>query len=472
MPTIEINKKDIIWGYIAIFFQMASGIIVLPFVLRMLSSEEVGYNYLMLTVAQMVILFDMGFSPMFSKNISFVFSGAKELLKEGVKESESDDVDYHLLATVIAVAKRVYMRMSIIVLILMLTGGIAYTWYVTDGYTKVNNSFAVWIVFSVSTFFNMYYGYYNSFLTGRGQLAEQRKAMICARIAYVAISICLLFAWMGLMGLCIANLISPFISRYMSHRAFFDNELKRSINDKIVTEEERKDTFKIIWHNTRKMCISSVGAYCINKASLFLAGIFLPLAVVGSYGLMIQLGGLIMSVAVNYFVTIQPKMAYNRIKGDLPRLREEFSVGIISSLLLMVMGYAFLVFACPYLLTLIASKTQLPSQTVMLLFALVSILEMNHSLCATYITVENKVPPIAASLVPGAAIVLLSWLSLKFTGLQLLGLIMAQGVCQLAYNNWKWPLVALTDLKLTPLSVFAIGMSGMVTKIKNLRIHG
>ncbi len=469
---ITINKKDIIWGYIAIIFQMASGIIVLPFVLRMLSSEEVGYNYLMLTVAQMVILFDMGFSPMFSKNISFVFSGAKELLKEGVKECESDDVDYHLLATVIAVAKRMYMRMSIIVLVLMLTGGIAYTWYVTDGYSSVKNSFVVWVIFSISTFFNVYFGYYNSFLTGRGQLAEQRKATICARIAYIAISICLLFTGMGLMSLCIANLISPFISRYMCHRAFFDNELKCSINDKIVTEDENKTTFKIIWHNTKKMCISAVGSYCINKASLFLAGLFLPLAVVGSYGLMIQLGGLIMSVAINYFVTIQPKMTYHRIKGDLTHLREEFSIGIISSLLLMLIGYAFLVFVCPYLLTLIASNTQLPSRTVLLLFALISILEMNHSLCATYITVGNRVPPIASSLIPGIAIVLLSWLSLKFTGLQLLGLIIAQGICQLAYNNWKWPFVALTDLKLTPLSVFLLGSSKIFNRLNNISNYG
>ena len=71
---IHISKKDIIWGYISIFFQMTSGIIILPFILRMLSSEEVGLNYLMLTIGSMVALFDAGFSPMFGKNISYLFS--------------------------------------------------------------------------------------------------------------------------------------------------------------------------------------------------------------------------------------------------------------------------------------------------------------------------------------------------------------------------------------------------------------
>ena len=53
---IRVSKKDIVWGYISIFFQMTSGIIVLPFILRMLSSEEIGYNYLMLTIGSMIAL--------------------------------------------------------------------------------------------------------------------------------------------------------------------------------------------------------------------------------------------------------------------------------------------------------------------------------------------------------------------------------------------------------------------------------
>ncbi len=48
--NISLSKNDIIWGYFAQFFSIASGIITLPLILRMLSAEEIGMNYLMLTM--------------------------------------------------------------------------------------------------------------------------------------------------------------------------------------------------------------------------------------------------------------------------------------------------------------------------------------------------------------------------------------------------------------------------------------
>ena len=95
---IDITKKDIIWGYFAQFFSMASGILVLPFILRLLTPEEIGMNYLMLTVASLVSLFDFGFAPQFGRNFSYIFSGAQVLHKEGIEinDNTTKDVNYHL----------------------------------------------------------------------------------------------------------------------------------------------------------------------------------------------------------------------------------------------------------------------------------------------------------------------------------------------------------------------------------------
>ena len=54
MGDIKITKKDVMWGYIGQFFQIGSGIITLPLVLRLLTPDEVGMNYLMLTISTMV----------------------------------------------------------------------------------------------------------------------------------------------------------------------------------------------------------------------------------------------------------------------------------------------------------------------------------------------------------------------------------------------------------------------------------
>lgn len=76
MGDIKITKKDVMWGYIGQFFQIGSGIITLPLVLRLLTPDEVGMNYLMLTISTMVALLDFGFSGQFGLNFTFVNSGA------------------------------------------------------------------------------------------------------------------------------------------------------------------------------------------------------------------------------------------------------------------------------------------------------------------------------------------------------------------------------------------------------------
>src|SRR5450759_1638066 len=118
--SISLSRKDVIWGYFAQFFAIASGIITLPLILRMLSAEEIGMNYLMLTIGSLVSLFDFGFAPQFGRNITYVFSGIQKLKKEGVDVINTGGViNYHLLATMIHTARFVYRRLAVIVLLIM-----------------------------------------------------------------------------------------------------------------------------------------------------------------------------------------------------------------------------------------------------------------------------------------------------------------------------------------------------------------
>jgi len=83
--SINLSKKDVVWGYFAQFFSLATGLITLPLILNMLSTEEIAMNYLMITIGSLVSLFDFGFAPQFGRNITYIFSGAQELKKKELK---------------------------------------------------------------------------------------------------------------------------------------------------------------------------------------------------------------------------------------------------------------------------------------------------------------------------------------------------------------------------------------------------
>jgi O-antigen/teichoic acid export membrane protein len=467
--SISISKKDVIWSYLAQFFSLASGIIILPMVLRMLSEEEVGMNYLMLTIGSLVALFDFGFSSQFSRNITYIYSGVKELKKEDIDIADSTgEIDYRLLATMISTAKLVYRILAIFVLVLMLTLGSLYIYYVTDGFNNVNNSFLTWVIYSISTFFNIYYLYYNSLLIGSGLIMESRKALVFSRFVYIILAFLFLYVDWGLLGLSLANLIYPFVNRFLSYSFFFTKDLKYKLSSIDITKDERINLFKTIWYNSKKLGLVFIGAYAISKLSLFLAGLFLSLPEVASYGLMIQLVGVISTISTTLFNAYNPIFSSLRVNQVQDKLIRDFAFTMNIYYVLFIVGSFFLVLIVPHLLQSINSNIALPDTYILILFCLIMLLEGNHSCFATMITTKNKIPFVESSLIAGSAIAIGSYLALACTSWGILGLVLVQCLVQVVYANWKWPYEVCKEFKINFLSFIFIGLRESITKTKKI----
>jgi O-antigen/teichoic acid export membrane protein len=463
---IKITKKDVLWSYFAQIFTVASGLITLPLILKLLSAEEIGMNYLMLSLGALVSLFDFGFTPQFSRNIAYVFTGAQVLQKEGVAVTETSMINYRLLTTMIHTAEFVYRRLAFIVFFALLTLGTYYIYYVTKGFTNINNSLIIWILFSIGIFFNIYFSYYNSLLIGKGLIMESKKAMVYSRIVYIILAFVFLFSGLGLLGVVIANFVAPFVSRFISYRYFFTNELNAKINIYTISKNEKLEVFEIVWHNAKKLGLVFLGAYAINKLSIFLAGLYLPLSEIGSYGLMIQLFGLLSMVSGMFFNVFEPRFSSLRTKGDTTALLKEFAFSMNIYYVTFIIGSISLLYLGPYFLSLISSNVTLPSFVIMSLFAVVLFLEGNHSNFATLIVTNNSVPFVTSALVAGFFIGLGDYISLKYTGYGILGLVAVQGIVQISYANWKWPYVVLNEFKINLISFLKLGMEGSINRLK------
>lgn len=464
---INVSKKDIFWGYFAQFFSIASGIITLPLILRMLSKEEIGLNYLLLTFGSLVSLFDFGFASQFGRNISYIFGGAQSLQKEGVEVLDnSTGVNYRLLATMIHTAQFVYRRIGLVVLTTMLTFGTWYVYEVTNGFHSVENTLIIWLVYSFSVFFEIFYSYYTALLVGKGMIMESRKAIVYARLVYVVLAFVFLYLGFGLIGVVIANFIAPFFNRIISYRFFFTEELKIKINSYVISKQEKIDLFNVVWHNARKLGLVFIGAYAINKFSLFLAGLYLPLSDIASYGLMIQLVGLISIVSGTFFAINQSRFSALRVNGDDKKLLKEFAYSMNVYYLLFVLGAVFLIFVGPWLFSAIGANAKLPSVLTMGVFTLIVLLEGNHSNFAGFIITNNSIPFVKSSLVAGVAIVLGDYFSLTCTTYGVLGLVLVQGLCQVVYANWKWPYVVCSEFGISFFSFITIGMKETFAKMK------
>lgn len=456
MAEVRITKKDVIWSYVAQFFNIGSGFITLPLVLHILTADEIGMNYLMMTVSTLVGLLDFGFAPQFARNITYVFAGAHEIKKEGVADT-CGNIDYNLLRNMIGVAKMVYSRLAFFSLVLMLTLGTWYIYRVTDGFTNVSNSLLIWIIYSFSVFFNIYFVYYSSLLTGKGLIMEGKKAMIAQRSVYILLTYILLLLGCGLIGVVVSNFLSPFVGRIISYRYFYNKEMKESLSNTEYSKKAQKELFITIWYNAKKLGLVFLGSYAINKFGMFIASLFLTLEEIASYGLMLQLFSIIVSISCTFNYAAQTEFAAFNAEGHRQKELDKFALSMFIYYCLFCFGSLAIIVIGPWALSLIGSNATLPSTLILSLYAIVLLLENNHAMFASVIVSGNKIPFVESSLIAGAMICIGSYLSLKFTTLGILGLVIIQGICQLAYSNWKWPYVVCRDFHISFLEFLKIG---------------
>jgi len=466
---MTLSKKDVLWSYIAQFLRLASGILILPLVLRMLSTEEIALNYLLTAVATLVALLDFGFSPQFGRNFTYVFCGAQELRKEGVAQvDKSANINYTLLLTIITTAKYVYLRIAILVVILLATLGTWYIHTVTQGFASVPYTGAVWCLAIVSSFFNFYYAYFDALLTGRGLITEAKKAMVLAKLVYIILATGFLYLGLGLLGIMVAGLISAFVYRAVSWYYFYDKDFSARIAGIEVDLEARKQLFRTLWPNARKLGLVFLSAYAINNFSMFLAGLFLPAADIASYGLLMQLVGIITAVSSTLFMSFNPTFSALRTSGERERLYRVFAFSMNVYYLMFISSAVFLILAGPQVLQLLGAKAMLPSATIMIAYCTVIFLEGNHSNFAALIVANNQVPFLKSSIIAGLFVVLGDYLVLAYTTQGVLGLILVQGLAQLCYANWKWPLVIFKEANLSVVNFLSLGFEESLNKMRSI----
>ena len=86
-------------------------------------SEKVGIWSIFMTITAFSTLLDFGFSSSFTRNVTYVFSGVRNLKVKGFEYavSENQIVDYGLLKGVITAMRWFYLRMSIILFFILST---------------------------------------------------------------------------------------------------------------------------------------------------------------------------------------------------------------------------------------------------------------------------------------------------------------------------------------------------------------
>lgn len=446
---MQIGRKDVAWNFAATFMRIASGLIVLPLVLRILPSQEVGLWNIFLTIGSIAALLDFGFSNSFARNITYIFSGVKELKAEGYTFVDQKDasVDFGLLRSVIRAMRRYYAILAGVFLLFFILASPLYLQTVLEKYR--GNTHVVWIAwftYGLLVAYQLYTYYYGALLTGRGFIKRNMQIIVIAQSARILFTAAFLLYGLGLMSIVIGMFISDILNRTLAYLAFYDKETAHQIKSGITLPV--KEIMKIMTPNAIKIGFTSIGSFLINKAVILIAPLYLSLTDIASYGTTKQFIDLIGALGSLWFSTYSPQMTQYRVMNNVDGVKRLYIKSIIVLIIaFIVLGFGLIITGEPVLL-FIHSKTQLLHQKMILLFLIFAFLDVNNSLAMASLLTKNEVPFYKSFILAGIFSVVLLILFLKTTSLGILSMILAPGIAQSVYQNWKWPLTIAKELQI------------------------
>ena len=292
--------------------------------------------------------------------------------------------------------------------------------------------------------YNLYTLYYDALLTGKGYVKRTQQINILGQTIYLILAIGLIYAGFGLTAIVSAQLISIVVRRILTYRVFFTPELQVKLEH--VEPQEPKAILSAVTPNAVKIGLTQLGGFLVNKSAILIGSAFLTLEDVACYGITLQVMDVLARCGTVYYQSYSPKLAQCRAEKDLTQLKRYYIQCTGSLLLVYIIGGLAWVLLGDWALTIIHSQTHFVPTAMLCVMLLINTLEQNHAISAGFLLADNKIPFFIPSLLSGAATIVLLLLFLAPLNMGIWGLILAPGIVQLAYQNWKWPSVVINEL--------------------------
>jgi len=446
---MNIGKRDVIWNYVATILQTGVGVILLPFILKIFPQETVAIWSIFLTIMALTGLLDFGFGPSFTRNVSYVVSGVSELKSTGyqIVTPENKEIDYALFKGLINSMRWFYSRIAIVLFLLLATAGTYYMYVVLKTYTGNHQEvYIAWIILCSINTYSLYTSYYDSLMSGKGLIKKAKQIQVWGQGLYLLVAVVMILLHFNLIALVSAQALSIILRRILSYNAIYTDELKKNLNNAIA--KARKDFIKPILPNAVKLGVTSIGSFLVSRSATLIGALYLSLDTNGSYGITIQIVVIIAGIAGVYLGTYLPQIAQYRIINNISAIRKIYLRGCGMMLLTFIVGGLTLLFLGNWAFALIHSKTPLMPQSFIAVALLIYLLETNHGFAGNILVTKNEVPFFKAAIFAGSLTLILLIVFFRFTHLGVWSMILAQGIAQGIYQNWKWPIVVMKELNI------------------------
>jgi O-antigen/teichoic acid export membrane protein len=434
--TGRLSNSAVVWSLGFNFLRLASGVLLLPLLLRLLPKADLGMYYVFLSLNALVVVLDLGFSPTIGRFISYAMGGAKQLSARGMTAERAGGApNYPLLWELLGTARVFYLYVVLAALALLGIGGSLMVWQKVGETSSPQITWLAWGISVAAICAETYFNVWNVFLRSINQVLPATRVSVAAYAARLVLACVLLLSGGGLLSLPLASLASCFVIRSLSRRRCLEALAA-------VPPPPRVDWrahLRTIWPNSWRLGLYFAGAYLSTNANVLLCSSVFGLEANARYGLSLQVVNIIGGMASVWTYVKWPLMGQLIARRDIAGLRRV----LWPRLWLQQTSYALLTIGLvalgPALIRLIGSDKELLPIVWLLLLAGNGFLEAHCSTWNTLISMWNQLPMLWPSLATNAAGLALNLALVTLAGGQPGLLVLGPLLASLAFNYWFWP---------------------------------
>jgi O-antigen/teichoic acid export membrane protein len=365
-----------------------------------------------------------------------VVSGVKELKTTGyqIVEEENSEIDYSLFKGLINAMKWFYSRVAVILFVLLATAGTYYMHTVLKNYSGDHTEvYIAWAILVAINSYSLYTMYYDSIMQGKGLIKRSKQILIAGQSIYLIVAVVLILLRFNLIAIVSAQALSIIVRRVLSHYVIFTPEFKHLL--KVSTGRAKRDFIKPILPNSVKLGVHLFFDFLSTKSLILIGAMFFSLTEMASYGITMNIITIIIGLSSVYYASYVPKFSALCVQHNNVAMRSLHKKSLFMLLSTFVACGTLLLLFGDWAFALIHSNTNLLPRLYVFIALLIGCHYAYVCMVGTIVSAQNEIPYWRTTVVVAILNVSLLLLSVHFTNVGILALIIIPATGLL---NWVW----------------------------------
>jgi O-antigen/teichoic acid export membrane protein len=439
----RLRSSTVVWSWVFNGFRTATGLILLPLVLRKLSTPELGMYYVFLCQVALAPVIDFGFSPTILRFVSYAMGGAQTIQAHGVSKGADSGPNFGLLWQLFYTTRALYRVLALIVFVILGVWGTYMVELRIHETPSPNVTRVAWLITLIATVLNVYSSWAPVFLRGMDDVLTSVRITVLASVVRFVLAAGLLLAGAGLMSLPLGDLTGSLIQQVIARHTC----LRRLRRQPTPAKADIWQSLRTMWPNSWRLGVLSLGGYLTVNANMAICLSVLGLTATARYGLSTQILGVIISMAGVWTQVKWQVIGQQRARHDYAAIQRTLWPRMwLQYLTFLAMAGGLLLCGQPLLQLLGTGKEMLPLIWLALL-AFNSFLETQVGIWGTLISTENRIPFLWPSVAGSLLSFTLSLTLIHTTSLGFGAFVLAPLLAHSLFNYWYWPLYAARGIQ-------------------------